>query len=1227
MANLLIDRLAVGLGYDTRGLRAGETQLGASMGRMLRLIKSPQAAIAAVGVAAASAATKATQEAAKWQTSWAEVRTIMSGTEAEIGRVEKRVLALGSIVPQEGSLLAKGYYQTLSAGISDVNDALYVTQVAAKAATAGLTDTFTSVDVITTVLNAYGMQAADAQHVSDLLFTTVREGKTTFGELAGSVGQAIPFFAQANIKIEDLLSAIATLTKGGIRTDVAATALRGMVTAVIKPAEEAVSAAEDLGIAFNTQAIAAKGLVPWMQELAEKTGGSTDAIAKLFPEVRGMAAVLNLAGKQAGEFSRIQDVLANRSAGNAERAFQEMNNTLSAQAKILQNNVQEQWIKLGKVFVGPVTGALKAVNSLFSDGGDQQVEALKKTKAEVDRLESTIMPLADRYDELRAKTKLNSEESDELRRILDQLSDAYPDLVVEVDKFGKAISFNTGFLRTYRSALLEAFDEDLIKAIRDKFDLAGQLRRQREQAINEIKRINRELQREAITAIPGSGIPGRPGSERRVNIPGVPGDEAPFSMKLDVARRRRDFLVSWLGETNAQLGAIDQQMRQLAANTGLESLLVQWSELIDRQRDGEDVSVALAKVTEDLRDLIGRKEFGAYANQWLVVARNIREAAEAARRAKEETLKFVVASGPLAGVPTDAEPGGGVSPLTFVAERKLSESAKAELESFRAFVESWTKRTFDTGEFQSFVQESGETFQQLWDLYEEDKRENEKRLKEKLEAEREYLGEILKISAAVLRGDLVRSGNRAVSPTVTSGPFAGVGGIGYQAGGIPAPGKPVLDPLATSATGAEVKVDLLTDGILQLADAAGLGASMLPSLVSGIINIIGSSRKRSAANTIEDQAERAAAKSAANLAMASTALALFGGAVEAVAMRGMSAAERMADLERALDRIDRSLQGMTQGNLSKQRRQIQELQAIWNDPDRSLENRVGMIRHLAKLYGVILPDSFKNFSETFQGYLDGIARAMGEFGKFDVSTFTGAMERLRYEFELFDIEDPIEQLRRILKIFDEFTGIDLSNLSPEDLGRAAELLFGFGEADLAGRASIAEELAALLDIPLGQMIEILTKLLEDGKITSEEWLEFLAEIENLADQAGGGTGTSGGQSFGVSRNVTITEAQGRQWISLGNTQLLVMRAQERHLADMLALVQRLVDDIDGVTPAGGSRPDKPGGRGMLNQTVFEPGSIVVHVPAGSPAHTRQAAHEGARTGVEAAFRARYGGKV
>ena len=73
-------------------------------------------------------------------------------------------------------------------------------------------------DGLTTVLNAYGLEASKATDISDQMLVAQNYGKTSFGDMASSMGKVIPIASSLNVSTQELFSSIAVLTKNGIGT-------------------------------------------------------------------------------------------------------------------------------------------------------------------------------------------------------------------------------------------------------------------------------------------------------------------------------------------------------------------------------------------------------------------------------------------------------------------------------------------------------------------------------------------------------------------------------------------------------------------------------------------------------------------------------------------------------------------------------------------------------------------------------------------------------------------------------------------------------------------------------------------------------------------------------------------------------------------------------------------------------------------------------------------------
>jgi TP901 family phage tail tape measure protein len=262
---------------------------------------------------------------ADFQQQMATVATMLSDSDAEkyMDGFTKGIRKMAVSFGESTEALSGGLYDILSASIAPAK-ALDVLGVAAKAAKAGLTDTRTAADAITTVLNSYGLAAEQAGDVSDWLFGIVQRGKTTFAELAPQIGMVASTASSAGLPLDELGAMIATLTRNGLRTTTAIDSVNGILRSFLKPSAEATKLAHELGFEMNTTTLKTEGLHGVMEKLAKLP---PDALAKLFPDsaaLRGIVPALNnLKG-----FESDLDAMQNR-AGLADKAYTKLSKTLT----------------------------------------------------------------------------------------------------------------------------------------------------------------------------------------------------------------------------------------------------------------------------------------------------------------------------------------------------------------------------------------------------------------------------------------------------------------------------------------------------------------------------------------------------------------------------------------------------------------------------------------------------------------------------------------------------------------------------------------------------------------------------------------------------------------------------------------------------------------------------------------------------------------------------------
>ena len=297
---------------------------------------------------------------AAFEKQMAEVSTMLDKPGQHMKQFSAAVQGMSMRFGESTETLAKGLYQILSATI-DASQALHVLNASAKAAIAGLSDTTTAADLITTVLNSYNMAAGEATKVSDILFATIKRGKTTFAELAQFLGKLTAVSAEVGVAFEEVTATIALLTRNGVQTEVAVTAIRQALASLLKPAKQSADEFERIfGMAMSPEAIQQMGGLPgFLKKLSERSGKE---IAKMFPNVRALMGVLPAASNNA-ELQK--DVKAmQQSAGATEEAYNKMANTLSFQLDRLKKSFTVFLQTLGEAFMPEIKDGIEGFNGM-----------------------------------------------------------------------------------------------------------------------------------------------------------------------------------------------------------------------------------------------------------------------------------------------------------------------------------------------------------------------------------------------------------------------------------------------------------------------------------------------------------------------------------------------------------------------------------------------------------------------------------------------------------------------------------------------------------------------------------------------------------------------------------------------------------------------------------------------------------------------------------------------
>lgn len=310
------------------------------LGKQLRSTFGPAAALGL----ATKGISEAVTTAASFESALRNVNSVAHMSEAELAAFGDQVRRLSAEVdvgigPVESMRAA---YDIMSAGFTNAADTSKVLASAMKGAAAGNTDAATAANVLAGALNAYGAGAEQAEHFMDVMFSTVKDGITTFPELAQSMGEVAKTAATFGVSFEELNAAIAILTQQGIKTPQAITAINQAILQLANPSKEAEKALDGMGVEadYLAQIIGRQGLGAALAELERLAAGDARKVADVAGSVDGLKAALALGGSSLDEFiGKMSDF--ETGAGNLDRAVQENTSTFEKAVERWKASVEE----------------------------------------------------------------------------------------------------------------------------------------------------------------------------------------------------------------------------------------------------------------------------------------------------------------------------------------------------------------------------------------------------------------------------------------------------------------------------------------------------------------------------------------------------------------------------------------------------------------------------------------------------------------------------------------------------------------------------------------------------------------------------------------------------------------------------------------------------------------------------------------------------------------------
>ena len=237
-------------------------------------------------------------------------------------------------------------YDALSAGVPEDNLFEFLEQ-ASKGAVAGVTDMSVAVDGLTSVVNAYGQETLSFQNASDVIFSTIKIGKASYEELAGTLYNVIPTASAIGVKFENIGAAIALMTSMGTPTAQATTQIRQALVELNKEGSTADNTFKEIsGKSFKEFIQEGGNLQEALQMMEESARANGKEVTSMFSSVEAGNAVLSLSGKNAKAFKETLEEM-NKSAGATNEAFKAIDDGPARQFERIKAEAEALVIELG----------------------------------------------------------------------------------------------------------------------------------------------------------------------------------------------------------------------------------------------------------------------------------------------------------------------------------------------------------------------------------------------------------------------------------------------------------------------------------------------------------------------------------------------------------------------------------------------------------------------------------------------------------------------------------------------------------------------------------------------------------------------------------------------------------------------------------------------------------------------------------------------------------------
>lgn len=318
------------------------------------------------------------QKSIEFQTAMAKVGTIADQNVVPLSQMQKEIINLSNALGVNANAVAEDVYNAISAG-QNTADAVGFVEKATMLAKGGFAETGQALDVLTTILNAYGKESSEAESVSNMLIQTQNRGKVTVAKLSSVMGKIIPTANANNVALEQLCAGYSIMTSRGIAAAETTTYMNSMLNELGKSGTTADKVLRQAaGGSFSELMAQGNSLADVLNILQTEADKSGKTLADMFGSAEAGKAALTLMANGVEGFNSEVSAMVD-STGAAQAAYEKMMDTTQAKIDKAKTALSNLAIVLGNTFLPYVTTAAEKLSGLvtkFSEWAQENPELL-----------------------------------------------------------------------------------------------------------------------------------------------------------------------------------------------------------------------------------------------------------------------------------------------------------------------------------------------------------------------------------------------------------------------------------------------------------------------------------------------------------------------------------------------------------------------------------------------------------------------------------------------------------------------------------------------------------------------------------------------------------------------------------------------------------------------------------------------------------------------------------